>query len=246
MSIRIKKGDILMFSRGIGRGPGLVRAGQRVLSIGRNLDSSVTHIGIVTKGNDVSSSTIGIPEVRVTHAVNAGVVTEALFNILRFTYQSAMIFRSNNPNEARAAAAVAALWGQQGSQGQKMQFAKRKAAMSVFGSAKYGSSAQQHAAEYAQYANTAGGPPSLHDPSNRSKAMFCSMFVVAVYQAALGAQAATRMNIDARNTSPMKLAAFLPAKGFTRIGNIFHMNGRITVVDHTGREIVNHGPAWAH
>lgn len=89
-----------------------------------------------------------------------------------------------------------------------------------------------------QYADAAGGPPSLHDPANRSKSMFCSMWVVAVYRTAPGAPgSAARMNIDAWNTSPMELATFLPAKGFTRIGNIFHLNSRITVVDHTGREI---------
>ena len=66
MRMRIKKGDVLMFSGGMGGGPTMVRAGQALLSIGRNLDSSVTHIGIVTKGNNVASSTFGIPEVTAT------------------------------------------------------------------------------------------------------------------------------------------------------------------------------------
>jgi hypothetical protein len=87
-----------------------------------------------------------------------------------------------------------------------------KATNPAFHSSSYGSGARERARLYYQHRNTAGGPPGVkHD----KKSMFCSMFVIAVYQAAVGeALAASYMALDAKNTSPMKLHDYLNANAF--------------------------------
>jgi hypothetical protein len=219
-----------------------VQAGQKLLGLGRGLDSSIIHAGIVTKGGDAFSSRIGFPNIMVTHAIATGIQTQRLDLILRTGYRSALIYRPTGPlvGSAKQAAATAERWARPSAQHNRMAFATRKALMAGFGSSSYGAQAQQRAAEYHQYANTDGGPPSLHDNSVRTKSMFCSMFTVAVYQAALGPQVTSSlMGIDARNTSPMKLADFLRQKGFVQAGHVFQMPGSsdIHVVDGHGTEI---------
>lgn len=249
MSLRVKKGDILLFSNG-GMIPKLtVQAGQKLLGLGRGLDSSLIHAGIVTKGGDAASSAWIFPDIKVTHAIGTGICEQRLDLILKTGYQFAMIFRPSPALAsvaAKQAAAIAQRWAQPGQQHPPMRFSRRKAFMAGFGSSNYGAQAQSRAAEYHQYKDTNGGPPSLHASQNRNKSMYCSMFVVAVYQAALGPQQTTvHMNIDARNCTPMKLADFVRQKGFVREGNVFYMNSSFHVVDSSGTDIPGAVPSWA-
>lgn len=87
-----------------------------------------------------------------------------------------------------------------------------KAANPAFHSSSYGSGARERARHYHLHRKTKGGPPGIkHD----KKSMFCSMFAIAVYQAAVGeGLAETYMALDAKNTSPMKLQDYLKSNGF--------------------------------
>lgn len=90
-----------------------------------------------------------------------------------------------------------------------LPYAAGKAVASAFRSSSYGSGAKQRARLYRQHKETKGGPPAMHD-ENAHKSMFCSMFVVAVYQAALSEAATeTYMALDAKNTTPMCLDGYL-------------------------------------
>jgi hypothetical protein len=92
-----------------------------------------------------------------------------------------------------------------------MGYALGKATAPAFGLSTYGPAARERARFYHQHRNTAGGPPGV---KHEKKTMFCSMFVIACYQAALGeVHAATYMALDAKNTSPMKLQDYLVNSG---------------------------------
>ncbi len=82
-----------------------------------------------------------------------------------------------------------------------------KALKCPLGSARYGSRARERAQ---RYHNSPDAPPfSTNDPS-RSERMFCSMFIVAAWQAAVGPdKAATIMGRDAAYTSPVNLHGYL-------------------------------------
>jgi hypothetical protein len=67
---------------------------------------------------------------------------------------------------------------------------------------------------FRQHRNTAGGPPNLKKGVGEMS-MYCSMFVIACYQAVLGDDAVTGqvMGLDAKFTSPMTLDGYLRSKG---------------------------------
>ena len=109
---------------------------------------------------------------------------------------------------ANAAHEVALKWTQSVRNG---GYSIKKALAPGFHSSSYGSGAKERARFYHSHRNTIGGPPGVkHD----KKEMFCSMFVVACYQAALGENmSAAYMALDAPYTSPMKLQDYLSSCG---------------------------------
>lgn len=122
---------------------------------------------------------------------------------------AARVFRMRNSAPlANAAHAVAIKWTQGANTG---KYSVSKALAPGFHSSSYGSGAKERARFYHSHRNTVGGPPGI---KNDKKAMFCSMFVIACYQAALGENvAAAYMALDAPYTSPMKLQDYLLSCG---------------------------------
>jgi hypothetical protein len=108
------------------------------------------------------------------------------------------------------AAQVAMMWAVDG----KITYGKAKALNSIVHSGGYGSNAQARAAQYAAVAFE--NPPS--GGSGALQNMFCSEFVVAVYQAAQQQTGSkTLIKLDARHTTPALLIDWLSARpDFTR------------------------------
>ncbi|PVZ70616.1 hypothetical protein [Pelagibaculum spongiae] len=91
-------------------------------------------------------------------------------------------------------------------------YSARKAYRTFGRSSHYGSGAKQQAALYFQHQD--GSVPALHNETG-IKQMFCSMFVVAIWQAAAGPDASAQvMAKDARFTSPMALEGYLVQNNF--------------------------------
>jgi hypothetical protein len=123
---------------------------------------------------------------------------------------SMLVFRLTGSSWAgKAAQDVALAWTDGPSTG---TYNTAKAANPAFHSSSYGSGARERARYYHQHRRTRGGPPGVkHD----KKSMFCSMFAIAVYQAAVGeVLSESYMALDAKNTSPMKLHDYLRTNGF--------------------------------
>src|SRR5262249_2527192 len=122
------------------------------------------------------------------------------------------IFRPWDPmgNIGEFAAKVARLWAPKDDKMRKMPFSKSKGFLSALRSSSYDSGAKARAAQFRQYSNIEGGPPNL-ETGVGEKSMFCSMFVIACYQAVFTTDAATApvMGLDAQATSPMTLDGYL-------------------------------------
>jgi hypothetical protein len=116
----------------------------------------------------------------------------------------------NNVAVAAAAGAVARTWSTGNAGGQIAQYSIRKALRAGFGSISFGPMAKARAAQYHAYAKQAGGPKGF---SHDKKEMFCSMFVVACYQAVGGVNSGTYMGVDSAFTSPMALEGYLNSSG---------------------------------
>ncbi|MBT9557387.1 MAG: hypothetical protein IV100_15210 [Myxococcales bacterium] len=127
------------------------------------------------------------------------------------SYGGAMlVFRLTGSSWAgKAAHDVALAWTDGPSTG---TYNTAKAANPAFHSSSYGSGARERARHYHLHRKTRGGPPGI---KHEKKSMFCSMFAIAAYQAALGeGLSETYMALDAKNTSPMKLQDYLKTNGF--------------------------------
>jgi hypothetical protein len=111
-----------------------------------------------------------------------------------------VIFRCGNQQKAKAAAQVGRTWAT-GDEAGKWKFGK--ALRGGLGSSSYGDAAKRHAAFYRANRTTANGPPNQD--------WFCSMFVIACWQAALDNDAGTEqyMKLDAPYSTPMTLVTYL-------------------------------------
>lgn len=114
--------------------------------------------------------------------------------------QGDVIFRCGSEQKARAAAQVGRTWAT-GTDAGKWKLGK--ALRSAIGIGSYGGDAKKHSAFYRANKATANGPPGQD--------WFCSMFVIACWQAALDNDAQTQdyMKIDAPYSTPMTLATYL-------------------------------------
>ena len=232
MPLQLLPGDVLMFSNGADKS---VLIGQKIISIGRSLRAEYVHAGLVT--NNPALTKWNVHQVSVAHAVSSGMTVQPLALSKVGGWFRVDIWRapSHLMNVAQAAAQVASTWCGN-AQSKHMQFSVRKAFMAGFGSSSYGQGAQDRVAEYQQYQGTLGGPPSLKNTAV-NKSMFCSMFVVAAWQAALGNSVTTEMNVDSRYVSPMKLHDVLNQKNWHYIGAAYNSGADVTVVGSNGNVV---------
>jgi hypothetical protein len=232
MPLQLLPGDVLMFSNGADKS---VLIGQKIISVGRNLRADYVHAGLVT--NSPALTKWNVHQVSVAHAISAGMQLQNLALSKAGGWLRVDIWRAPNhlSNTAQAAAQVASTWCGN-AQSKHMQFSVRKAFMAGFGSSSYGNGAQDRVTEYQNHQGTVGGPPSLKSTSV-NKSMFCSMFVVAAWQAALGNSVTTEMNVDSRYVSPMKLHDVLNQKSWNYVGAAFNSGSEVTVVGSNGNVV---------
>ena len=147
------------------------------------------------------------------HAANAGVDSDDLNSFLGAGSGACQVFRMKGEFDfASRAGAVAETWTSPDKTApRKMVYATGKAICSAFQSSSFGSGAKQRAAFYRQHAATRGGPTDLQNmKQGRAKAMFCSMFVIACYQAVMSDMYCEQMlALDAKHTTPMYFDGYL-------------------------------------
>ncbi len=218
---RCKAGDLLLFY-----GFNAVRVGQLAVK-GMKFLTAVPAMVSVAQGGaaaftgraDCNHAAI-ITEVahpfrfQMAHATNRGVVDCDIENYLSgFEGECAVYRLSGQEQLAAAAGQVGATWssGPSNEAENGMPFASLKSVCSVFGSASFVRGAKERAAFYRLNKARAGGPQDeKNQKQGRAKAMFCSMFVVACYQAAMEeAQTEALLALDAKYTSPMYLDGYL-------------------------------------
>ncbi|MCP3939922.1 MAG: hypothetical protein GY710_00365 [Desulfobacteraceae bacterium] len=148
-------------------------------------------------------------------------------------YGTASVYRLKGYNGfAKEAQMVACRWAKpEDTKG--IPYSIKKSLSPVFHTSSYGLQAQRRAQFYAKHKNTPLGPPSqakysVVPPGLRGKkGMFCSMFVIACYQAAIGVRlSSSLMALDSKNTSPMKLESYLVKS--VKWQYIGHLNQRST------------------
>lgn len=115
-----------------------------------------------------------------------------------------VIFRCNNREKANLAGDTGLIWTKGGG-----TYKSSKALKSGFRSSKYGDDAKARAAIYRKYREAEGGPPSRD--GKEQKHWFCSMYVIACWQAAMASDAEVEqyMRLDASYSTPMTLATYL-------------------------------------
>jgi len=149
-------------------------------------------------------------DAELVHAVGTGVKSIRLSS---YEYQGTMslaVFRLNIDEVPPRAAQVARTWGPSEQGTSQMTYSAGNAGLSVFRSSSFGDGARQRAAWYRRYKDEVGGPPEFHKLEAGTAAMFCSMFVIACYQAVMrDAEIGKVLALDARNTSPMFLDGYL-------------------------------------
>jgi len=164
------------------------------------------HAAIITE--------IGRIQFNMAHATTMGVVASDIDNYLPSFQGECAVFRLNGQEQLAAeAGTVGATWSSKPADENQlgMPFASSKSVCSVFGSPSFVWGAKDRAAFYRRNRSRAGGPQDEKNrEQGRAKAMFCSMFVVACYQAAMEeAQAEEMLALDAKYTSPMYLDGYL-------------------------------------
>jgi hypothetical protein len=195
-------GDILL----VRDRAGLVAVGQGVaqffkyltvapllISIGRNggaKGAAIWNAGYVHAAIFVS------PQQGWAHSTNAG----TLSGDNTFPQTGDLVFRCGDKKKAAVAAQVGKTWATGDAAG---KWKLGKAMRSAVGSSSYGDDAKKHAAFYRANRNTKNGPPNQN--------WFCSMFVIACWQAALDNDAETQqlMKLDAPYSTPMTLVTYL-------------------------------------
>jgi hypothetical protein len=204
---------------GVGVGQGLAK-GLKCLTILPALASAIRggasgfvgsatacHAAIVTR---VSSPGLITEDAELVHAVGTGVKS---IRFSSYEYQAGMslaVFRLKIDDIPPRAAEVARTWGPTEDQASQMTYSAGNAGLSVFRSSSFGDGAKQRAVWYRRYKDTVGGPPEFQKLEAGTAAMFCSMFVIACYQAVMqDADIGQVLALDAQNTSPMYLDGYL-------------------------------------
>lgn len=153
------------------------------------------------------------PGYDLAHATShLGVTHQDLYGLCMANRGTLQVFRmSATPLIAAAAAAVARTWATTDKKDVGMSFATGKAGACAFRSSAFGPGARARAQLYRAEKGRAGGPQDWKNLDREThKAMFCSMFVIACYQAVMD-DALTEQNLalDAKTTSPMYLDGYL-------------------------------------
>lgn len=173
-----------------------------------------------------------VQEPRLCHATNGGCTWHPLDGYFDRHEGSVGVYRlANEATGARlaeAAGRVATTWAREfhhGGQGPS-QYSLRKAFNSAFRSSWYGPGAKERARKYRAARATDGGPASdkywgLSGNKTDKKEWFCSMFVIACYQAATenDEQVQASIPLDARASTPMELDGYIRnSRLWTRVG----------------------------
>src|SRR5262249_34662919 len=155
---------------------------------GRDLNANYTHASVVTTGAGVTNWT-GVTNIQGRPCHQHRHRQGGLY-LTHNSWARVDIWRApaRLDNFASDAARVAATWSKH--QAPKMPFSTRKAFMAGFGGSNFGTEAMKRCKVYYDNRNQDGGPESLHNNSVQ-KSMFCSMFVVACFQAAMSVNHAT-------------------------------------------------------
>ena len=211
MPIEYEPGDIVLLARAnmVAVGQGVIRLNPVIAYSTWGGSINVTHAGLavgVAKQFGANSDKVLVN--KVAHATSDFGICRS--ELAAYSAGELRVYRLKEEQRSYAeqAHAVALKWTEPVAGKTAGAYAAGKALLGpAFGLSSYGPQARARAIVYHAYRNTAGGPPGLkHD----KKSMFCSMFVIACYQAALGdAHSARFMALDAKNTSPMKLQDYL-------------------------------------
>lgn len=176
------------------------------------------HAGIVCDGPEGTGYDLA-------HATNAnGVHRKNLRFMCTGSSGTLQVYRSMIGDAiAREAAQVASTWAKR-IEGD-MKFASDKAVSSAFQSSAYGPGAKQRAQFYRSARTHEGGPADWKDfVKKKHKSMFCSMFVLACYQAVMTDELIeTVLALDAKHTSPTYLDGYLRnSKCWRTVGALSH------------------------
>lgn len=149
----------------------------------------------------------------LAHATNAlGVSREDLASYCKACSGKLQVFRLKiTPETAADAAKVALKWSTHDDNAVGMEFAKDKAGACAFRSSFFGPAAKARAQFYRENKNREGGPVDFKNwERGTHKSMFCSMFVIACYQAVMEDYRIEQiLSLDAKTTSPMYLDGYL-------------------------------------
>lgn len=184
--------------------------------------AKANHAIIVSDRTEIRSLTPPRVDLRYSHAVNQGCYSGDLEVYLANHTGNIAVFRlkdgADTAGLGTAAARVAATWANENAPFNDAQvgasYSMWKAVSSAFSSHSFGPGARRRAAHYRAHRGTVGGPTSTTQFSrgkDKKKEWFCSMFVIACYQAAMAddAVASRVLALDARNTTPMTLDGYL-------------------------------------
>ena len=201
--MKFQAGDILLVknsSKAVSVGQGLTQffkiltIGPLLLSLGRNGGKHGVGIDNAGYGHALIYISNGL---NWAHATNSGLV-RGTFE----TKKGDILFRKSG-DLAGKAAEVAKKWT-----AVEGKYNVRKGILSAFGSSSYGSGAKERAGIYRANRDESGGPQNKDDDGKKS--WFCSMFVIACWQAACNEEdTASLMALYARNSTPMTLASYL-------------------------------------
>lgn len=213
-------GDIILFyahnivsaGQGMAKGMKVLTALPGLVSAARG--GSAAFQGAATCGHAAIITRIDGQIFNMAHAGNAGVITEDIDAYLLGRGGSCAVYRLGSADYPRLAGQVGATWTATEGLGRPgMVYSTPKGSVCAFGSSSFDSGARRRAAFYRANANTLGGPQDIGNMlEGRSKAMFCSMFVIACYQAVMPEMYAEQMlALDAKHTTPMFLDGYLKA-----------------------------------
>ncbi|MEO0971574.1 MAG: hypothetical protein AAFX85_00655 [Pseudomonadota bacterium] len=221
--MEFRKGDILIFhdNSAIAAMQGAVVGAK---AVAQGLSLSLGHANGASTMNAVHGAIVHDADgKRIAHSVNAGLTKD---NIAQMSYPNYSQYRLAYLNHvSNDAAAVARDWAMahpnRPNRIRNAKYSASKAFGSVFGSAKYGKQAKRRADTYAASVRRDGGgavearfggPQSTGRGASEDsfKGFYCSMFVVACYQAIMSeTQRLSYMALDAKYTSPMILEQYL-------------------------------------
>ena len=217
---KCKAGDLILFYgvNAVAVGQGAAK-GLKVLTALPALISAVQGGAAAFQGSATCNHAAIITEVEgrrvfnLAHATSAGVQLTDVDNYLLGMEGSCQVFRMRGKFDfAAEAGRVGATWASAAANGAAgIVYSTDKGFLSAFQSSSFGSGAKQRAAFYRANKDRPGGPADIGNMlQGRAKAMFCSMFAIACYQATMSDMyLGVMLALDAKHTSPMYLDGYL-------------------------------------